>query len=374
MGIARLDSRAPNAATRQTTIRAQLWYPVPLASLLVVPLFMIGRQHGWVAHLPLWVLVGSLAVAQLGTLLAAAVWPNPQGAVELWSRVSAMQLCIAVCLYATGWGATLALGLVFGAADMIRAVGSRAAKAAGAMTIVAIAVGEILVAIGAIPSLLPQPQGHGLAVLEAVGAAMIIALLGWTTAAKERVEESVRRSEERFRALVQHGSDVIIVIDLEGALLYVSPSISRALGYDADTLTQLDSAFVAEADLMPARDFLRAVASGKDREAAWMEVRLRHANGSLRWFEVGVTNRLDDPSVNGMVCNMRDITERKGVEAELAHRAHHDPLQPAEPGELPHQPRGSPRIRRGVGCHPRRALPRRRPLQARERQPRARCR
>ena len=48
-----------------------------------------------------------------------------------------------------------------------------------------------------------------------------------------------------------------------------------------------------------------------------MEVRLRHANGSFRWFEVGVTNRLDDPSVGGMVCNMRDVTERKGVEAEL---------------------------------------------------------
>ena len=236
-----------------------------------------------------------------------------------------MQVGIAVCIYVTGWGATLALGFVFGAAESIRVVGSRAARPAGVFTIVSIAAGEILVGVGRCPSLLPQPQGHGLAVLEAVGAAMIIALLGWATAEKERVEESVRRSEERFRALVQHGSDVIMVIDLDGAVLYVSPSIGRALGYDADAITRLTIDFIDEADPRARLPQGRSPA-GSDGEAAWMEVRLRHANGSLRWFEVGVTNRLDDPSVDGMVCNMRDVTERKGVEAELAHRAHHDSL------------------------------------------------
>ena len=306
--------------------RAQLWNPWLLTPLLVAPLFLIGRNHGWIAQVPLWVLVGSLVLSQFATTLAAVVWPSPKRGIDVWARVAAMQVGIAVTIYATGWGATLALGLVFGAAESIRLLGSRAARAAGVLTVAAIAVGETLVVLGAVPSLLPQPQGHGLAVLEACGAAMIIALLGWATAEKERVEETVRRSEERFRALVQHGSDIIMVIDLEGAVRYVSPSIGRALGYDADAITRLTSNIIDEADLDRARAFLRSVAADEEGTAAWIEVRLRHANGSIRWFEVGVTNRLDDPSVNGMVCNMRDVTERKGVEAELAHRAHHDSL------------------------------------------------
>jgi diguanylate cyclase (GGDEF)-like protein/PAS domain S-box-containing protein len=318
-----LDGRPDRA---DSAVRSQVWNPAQFATVLVVPLYVIGRQHGWVAHLPLWVLVGSLAVAQLATIAAAAAWPNPQTTLELWARVSVMQLGVALCIYVGGWGATLALGFVFGAAEMIRVVGSRAARPAGVVTVVSIVAGEILVGTGVLPSLLPQPQGHGLAVLEGVGAAMIIALLGSTTSAKERVEVDVRHSEQRFRALVQHGSDVIMLIDLDGSVLYVSPSIGRALGYDAESITRLTGDFIDEADLDRARSFLASVAGGREGEAAWIELRVRHSNGTLRWFEVGVTNRLDDPSVGGMVCNMRDITERKRIEAELAHRAHHDQL------------------------------------------------
>ena len=306
-GDAGRQSDGPGAAA---VARGQWWNPSQLATLLVVPLYVLARQHGWIAHAPLWVLVGSLVVAQLGTTGVSALWPTPKNGGQLWARIGVMQVGVALCIYVTGWGATLALGFVFGAAETIRVVGSRVAKPAAIFTVSSILLGEI----------------HGLAMLEAVGAAMIIALLGWATAEKERVEESVRRSEERFRALVQHGSDVIMVIDLEGGVRYVSPSIARALGYDADTITQLTGDFIDEADLMRARTFLGSIASGQHGEAAWMELRLRHANGSLRWFEVGVTNRLEDPSVAGMVCNMRDVTERKGIEAELAHRAHHDPL------------------------------------------------
>jgi len=325
-GVVAVEEREATPASAPDGARRPVFNPSQLATLLVVPLYVIGREHGWVAHVPLWVLVGSLLVTQVGTVVASLTWPNPRTTFEIWARVGVMQVGIAVCIYVTGWGATLALGFVFGAAESIRVVGSRAARAAGVMTVASIVVGELLVGAGAVSSLLPQPQGHGLAVFEALGAALVIALLGWATSEKEQVEETVRRSEERFRALVQHGSDVIMVIDLDGTVLYVSPSIGRALGYDPEMITRLTGNFVSEADALRARTFLGAVAAGEIGEAAWMELRVHHANGSLRWFEVGVTNRLDDPSVRGMVCNMRDVTERKGIEAELAHRAHHDPL------------------------------------------------
>jgi diguanylate cyclase (GGDEF)-like protein len=55
-------------------------------------------------------------------------------------------------------------------------------------------------------------------------------------------------------------------------------------------------------------------------------LRLRDHRGEWRWFECGVSNRLEDPSVRGLVCNMRDITERRLVEEQLLHQARHDEL------------------------------------------------
>ena len=53
-------------------------------------------------------------------------------------------------------------------------------------------------------------------------------------AQRELAQEAVRLSEEHFRSLIEHSSDVITVIDAEGIIAYASPSIQRALGYDPD--------------------------------------------------------------------------------------------------------------------------------------------
>src|SRR5712675_2333597 len=97
--------------------REPLWNPWLLTPLIVAPLFLIGRNHGWVAQLPLWVLVGLLILTPFATTLAAAIWPSPKRGIHVWARVAVMQVGIAATIYATGWGATLALGLVFGAAE-----------------------------------------------------------------------------------------------------------------------------------------------------------------------------------------------------------------------------------------------------------------
>ena len=251
--------RARACDARRGRHRAGCWPRCCVATVFVIPIFVVARPRLGRRSSRSGCSSARSSLTQFGTTLAAVALAEPEArGIEVWARVGVIEVGIAVVIYATGWGATLALGsrvrsgrehptgrVAGGAAAGVVHASCRSPSA------------RSLVAVGAVPSLLPQPQGHGLAVLEAVGAAMIIALLGWATAGKERVEETVRRSEERFRALVQHGSDVIMVIDLDGAVRYVSPSIGRALGYDADAITRLTADFIDEADLDRARAFLR---------------------------------------------------------------------------------------------------------------------
>ncbi len=299
--------------------------PAQLVPLFVAPLFALGQSAGFIADVALWQLIGALLFAQIASSLATAVIRPGSTSWRLWLRVGAMCLPIGIVIYLTGWGATLAVGLVFGVAECIRVEGSPAARSGIVLTCASIALGEVAIAQGWIPTLLPEPEGHGFAVLAAIGASLIIALIGWTTARKEQVEDDLSASEERFRALVQHGSDVIMVVGTDGEVLYASPSVERTLGYADHEVLAGAGDWVHPEDRTAAVEFFSRMITDTGA-VAWFDMRLRHVDESWRWFEVGVTNRSSDPSVGGFVCIVRDITERKQFENRLAHQANHDDL------------------------------------------------
>jgi two-component system, cell cycle sensor histidine kinase and response regulator CckA len=134
---------------------------------------------------------------------------------------------------------------------------------------------------------------------------------------RKDAESDLRRSEERFRSLVLNSSDIICVIDEEGLIRYVSPSVERVLGYTPEEFTE-HAAFehVHEDDWQPAIQAMSEVA-GEPGGSRTFEMRGRDKQGSVHWFEVTFTNLLADPNVRGVVANQRDITERKKAEARL---------------------------------------------------------
>jgi PAS domain S-box-containing protein len=132
----------------------------------------------------------------------------------------------------------------------------------------------------------------------------------------KRADEALRHSEERFRSLVQYASDIITVLGADGTVLYQSPSVERILGYNPQELIGTN-AF----DRIHPEDAERvwgvfAEAIQNQGVSPFVELRFRHADGSWRYLEAIGYNRLDDPSVRGMVVNSRDITERKQAERE----------------------------------------------------------
>ena len=156
-------------------------------------------------------------------------------------------------------------------------------------------LGELAVVLGIAKSLFPEPQGHGLAVLECVGVCFVIWMLTYTQRQKETIETDLRRSEERLRALVQHASDVIMVLQADGVVSYTSPALLRLLGYSQ--LERIGVEILPDDEVGRANEFFADLME-RPGEVAWIELPLRHIDGSFHWFEVGVTNRLDDPAVS----------------------------------------------------------------------------
>ena len=133
---------------------------------------------------------------------------------------------------------------------------------------------------------------------------------------RERAQRSLKESEERFRSLVMNSSDMITLFTPDGTRLYASPSIERVLGYKPEEIIGGNAFDLVHPDDAPGlreefAERARTPGTGKP-----FEFRSRHADGTWRTFESIATNLLDDPSVDGIVFNARDITDRKRTEEE----------------------------------------------------------
>ena len=130
-------------------------------------------------------------------------------------------------------------------------------------------------------------------------------------------EELLRRSEERFRSLIQNLSDIILVLRPDGRIAYGSSSVQRMLGYEPAEIAErnlLD--FVHEEDRPALRESIQQVA--QRREVTIVPVfRCMRADGSWLWLEALGTNLLHDPTIQGIVLTGRDITERLHLEDQV---------------------------------------------------------
>jgi diguanylate cyclase (GGDEF)-like protein/PAS domain S-box-containing protein len=142
-------------------------------------------------------------------------------------------------------------------------------------------------------------------------------------AAAERERE---RGEARMGALLEHAADGVVVLARDGAVTWASPAVGRVLGVDPAALVGRPAHELVHPDDRGAAREAAAGARSAPGASASVRLRARHADGRVRWLACTLTDRLEDPAVEGVVVNVQDVTERQALEAELAHRALHDPL------------------------------------------------
>jgi diguanylate cyclase (GGDEF)-like protein/PAS domain S-box-containing protein len=242
-------------------------------------------------------------------LLSATAWGDDRRPWHMPAYVVLNMGIVMAVAYATGWGPVLSIGFLFSSGAAFRLFGSRVTLWAVPTTALWMALGQAGIALGVVPSLIRQPLVHGLAALTMLGAVLTIGLLGRLTAEREAAEAEARQSERRFRALVTNASDIILVVDAEGTLTYMSPAFERVLGLPSDRYVGRSAeGLIHPVDLQHVQgQFPRLIEDPS--QCLRSRLRIRDDQGHWRQFEATVTNHLDDPDVEGIVGNLHDITD-----------------------------------------------------------------
>ncbi|PZV11602.1 MAG: histidine kinase [Pseudanabaena sp.] len=141
------------------------------------------------------------------------------------------------------------------------------------------------------------------------------------TTERKQVEQALRQSEERFRSLIENALDIIMILDPDGTIGYVSPSVEKVLGY---AVTELFGAnvneFIHPEDLPIAQSFpqvaLRDLLANNNQTEILnpIEFRHRHQDGSWRILEAISQPFADSAATLKVMVNARDITERKRLD------------------------------------------------------------
>ena len=134
---------------------------------------------------------------------------------------------------------------------------------------------------------------------------------------RKKAEDDLQKSEERFRALIEHSHDAITLLTADGTVLYDSPSIMHVLGYSpTERIGRSVFEFVPPEERQNvAYGFTTFVQQPGAVDPS--EVRFLHKDGTLRQIEGTRSNLLHDSKVRAVVVNYRDITERKRAEEIL---------------------------------------------------------
>jgi diguanylate cyclase (GGDEF)-like protein/PAS domain S-box-containing protein len=135
---------------------------------------------------------------------------------------------------------------------------------------------------------------------------------------RREAEASVANAEARFRSLVQHAADGIVVLAADACCTYVSPSYERMTGHTSSALVGTYLRENGHPDDLPAVSAAWTRMLEHPDETTRVEARVRHADGHWQWQAMSISNRLDDPSIAGMIVNIRDVTHRKALDELLA--------------------------------------------------------
>jgi diguanylate cyclase (GGDEF)-like protein/PAS domain S-box-containing protein len=303
--------------------RLRLHTPEVLAGVAILALV---PQVGLGPEQPRWLLPLLLLLAAVVSVLVYTVWPGRVRGARLHGRTLIQMVALTVPAYASGAGAGLGVPvLLLAVADTVRHGGARTRRTAVGWALVCLGAGEVALARGLAPSLLGPASSHGVAALGAVLLVLVGQRLVRLTRQSEAAHAEVAREAARHRALLEHASDITLVI-ADARVIDTTPSTERLLGYSPEELVgrrYLDLVHPEDRDALVG--FVTELIA-QPYASGLVTCRLGTRQGDWVPVESSCRNLLHDPMIGGVVVNSRDVSERHELERALEHRAFHDEL------------------------------------------------
>jgi PAS domain S-box-containing protein/putative nucleotidyltransferase with HDIG domain len=135
--------------------------------------------------------------------------------------------------------------------------------------------------------------------------------------ARKEAEAALAAREQRFRGLIEHAPDAILLLTAAGQATYASPSTRQVLGYQPADLLNSDPLTLIHPEDLPGLQAQLSELMQRPGATVTAQYRFRRHDGAWCWLESNITNLLAEPSLAALVFNYRDITERRQHEHEL---------------------------------------------------------
>ena len=145
----------------------------------------------------------------------------------------------------------------------------------------------------------------------------VILCVGRDVTEQKQVRRELQEKEELYKALIEHGSDMLALFDKELNFTFSGPSTARELGYEAGQLMGTSALqYIHPADIQRVEKSLSQLLHTQEKVKI-PEFRFKDAWGRWRWMETIGSNQLHNPAVRAVVASSRDITERVKNKEEL---------------------------------------------------------
>ncbi|MGO9876607.1 MAG: putative bifunctional diguanylate cyclase/phosphodiesterase [Acidimicrobiia bacterium] len=332
--------------------------PIALALLLVV------RHFGLVAKVSPWAYVGAVAGSQITGRLVER-WPDaPRGTLRLHVRVAVHVASVMAVIYISGWGPALGMAFAFTALADLQQSGAAAWRAALGWSLVGCAAGQALVLVGWVPSFLSRSQAQTIGFLGAFVFGIAIRMAGAVGEHKERADallaeqmqqasaardeaqqsrdearrsrdeaqrsrDEARRSEAHHRAVVENAAEGILTVDVDGTIRSFNAAAEAMFDWTAAEIVGRRITTILPPMLHgPLADFTASVRSDGHSAAQRNDVEVAGVRRDGTQFPMMISTSaitIDGaaPTISGIV---RDLSDQKRFEAQLAYQALHDPL------------------------------------------------
>lgn len=150
---------------------------------------------------------------------------------------------------------------------------------------------------------------------------------------KKKMQEKVNNSQKqvddiqkKFQALIKNTSDILQIITKDGIIEYTSPAVKKSLGYESKEIINKSIFEIFEEDNKTKLNKMLELALSNDNKRINGEIKTKTKNGKEIYLEIIMNNFLMEPTIKGILVDMRDITIRKKMELEMEYIADHDML------------------------------------------------